>query len=284
MKIMVTGAKGQLGRDVMIQLATTGHQYQGVDQDDFDLTDQAAVFDYVNNYRPEIVIHCAAYTAVDKAETEKERCYAVNVNGTAYLAQACQTINAKLLYISSDYVFDGSGDTPFEIDSQPAPINYYGLTKYQGELEVQKHLDRFFIVRASWIFGNHGHNFVKTILNLAKKQPEIRVVNDQVGSPTYAYDLAKLILDLVVTDKYGIYHVTNEGFCSWYQFATEIINLSGCPTKIIPIASKDYPTPAVRPKNSRLSKNSLIQAGFSLLPHYRDALTRYLKQEVSKNS
>lgn len=281
LKILVTGAKGQLGTDMVKRLEEMGLEYQGVDQEDFDLTNREAVFNYLKDCRPEAVIHCAAYTAVDKAEDDQELCYSVNVKGTSYLAQVCREINAKLLYLSTDYIFDGSGETPFETDSKPNPINHYGLTKYQGELEIQKYLDAFFIVRISWVFGKYGPNFVKTMINLAQKQDEIKVVADQIGSPTYTYDLSLLLAEMIQTEQYGVYHATNEGYCSWYQLAKESIEIAGYHCKVVPIASSDYPTRAVRPKNSRLSKNSLDKAGFNRLPHYSEALRGFI-QELNK--
>ena len=233
--------------------------------------------DFILNYKPDVVIHCAAYTAVDKAEDEKDLCYSINVQGTGYVAQACREMNAKMVYISTDYVFDGEKEEPYEITDKPNPINHYGLTKYLGEQEVEKNLNKFFIVRTSWVFGKNGNNFVKKMLRLGQERKEIKVVSDQVGSPTYTYDLARLIVDMIQTDKYGIYHATNEGYCSWYEFATEIFKITGMTdVKVLPVKSEEFPTKARRPKNSRLSKSELEIKDFNLLMNWQDALTRYI--------
>jgi len=271
MKVLVTGAKGQLGTDVVMRLSSLSIDCLGVDIDSLDITSDEQVKEFINYYKPDAVIHCAAYTAVDKAEDEKELCYKVNVLGTKYIAEACKEINAKMVYISTDYVFDGEGDQPFEVNDKPNPINYYGQTKYEGELEVQKILENYFIVRISWVFGTYGNNFVKTMLKLGKDRDEISVVADQVGSPTYTYDLAKLLVEVVQTDKHGIYHVTNEGYCSWYEFACEIFKQAGLDIKVNPINTEDYPTRAKRPKNSRLRKNSSIK-----LESWENALNHYI--------
>jgi len=257
MKVLVTGANGQLGYDVIKRLEKSGIQYLGTDRDTLDITNQENVKRVIRDYNPNVVIHCAAYTAVDKAEDEREICHAVNVLGTIYIAEACKEIDAKMVYISTDYVFDGEGDKPFEVTDKPNPINYYGQTKYEGELEVQRLLDKYFIVRISWVFGSNGNNFVKTMLRLGTERDEISVVADQIGSPTYTYDLAKLLVEMIQTDKYGVYHATNEGYCSWYQFACEIFKQAGMDVKVNPIKTEDYPTRAKRPKNSRLSKEKL---------------------------
>mgnify|MGYP000853346349 CR=1 FL=1 len=276
MKVLVTGARGQLGYDVVQRLKELNIEHIGVDKEEFDLTNEKETKEFIRSYRPDVIVHCAAYTAVDKAEDEKEICHAVNVLGTRYVAEACKEIDAKMVYISTDYVFDGEKNEPYEVDDKPNPINYYGLTKYLGEREVQNILKKYFIVRISWVFGKNGSNFVKTMLRLGQERKEIRVVCDQVGSPTYTYDLAKLICEMIRTDKYGIYHATNEGYCSWYEFACEIFKAAGMDVKVIPIKSDEYPTKAKRPKNSRLSKNRLEFMGFNLLPHWRDALERYI--------
>jgi dTDP-4-dehydrorhamnose reductase len=276
MKVLVTGANGQLGYDVVERLKKLNIEHIGVSRKDFDLTDEEQTKSFILNHKPDVVIHCAAYTAVDKAEEERDLCYAVNVLGTRYIAQACKKIDAKMVYISTDYVFDGEKEEPYEVTDTPNPINYYGLTKYLGEQEVQKNLDKFFIVRTSWVFGKNGNNFVKTMLKLGQERKEIKVVCDQVGSPTYTYDLAKFLCDMIQTDNYGIYHATNEGYCSWYEFACEIFKIAGMDdVKVIPIKSEEYPTNAVRPKYSKLSKNELKLKGFSTLPGWKDALKRY---------
>ena len=231
---------------------------------------------YISKLKPECVIHCAAYTAVDKAEDEEEICSKVNVYGTENIAKACKKIDAKMIYISTDYVFDGQGDTPFEIDGNIKPLSVYGKTKYEGELKVKEILDKYFIVRISWVFGVNGNNFIKTMIRLGKEKESLNVVCDQIGSPTYTFDLAPLLCDMAVSEKYGVYHATNEGFCSWAEFATEIMKKANLKCKINPIPTSEYPTKAVRPFNSRLSKKSLVDGGFELLPSWEDALDRYL--------
>lgn len=270
MKVLVTGANGQLGYDVIKRLEKSNIEYLGTDIDVLDITDKEQVKKSISEYRPDVVIHCGAYTAVDKAEDDRELCYAVNVLGTRYIAEACKEIDAKMVYISTDYVFNGEGDQPFEITDKPNPINYYGQTKYEGELEVQNILDKYFIVRISWVFGSNGNNFVKTMLRLGKDRDEISVVADQIGSPTYTYDLAELLVDMIKTDKYGIYHATNEGYCSWYEFACEIFKQAKIDIKVNPIKTEDYPTRARRPKNSRLYKNISheLESWESALGHY----------------
>lgn len=276
MSILVTGALGQLGQEVCNRLREIGLPFNGVDLKDFDLTDEQAVLNSFRLYHPDSVIHCAAYTAVDKAETEKELCRRVNVLGTANVAKACKEINAKMMYISTDYVFDGQGDIPFETDSPVAPVNYYGSTKAQGETEVTSRLEKYFIVRISWAFGLGGSNFVKTMLRLGKQQASVRVVGDQIGSPTYVNDLAPLLCSMIQTDRYGVYHATNEGSCSWHEFAAEIMKQANLQCRVEMIPTNEYPTAAKRPYNSRLSKRSLDINGFDRLPHWRDALKRYL--------
>lgn len=255
MKVLVTGANGQLGYDVIKRLDSEIIEYLGTDRESLDITNEEQVKRVISDYNPDVVIHCAAYTAVDKAEDEKDLCYSVNVLGTKYVAEACKETNAKMVYISTDYVFDGEGDQLFEVTDKPNPINYYGQTKYEGEVEVQKILEKHFIVRISWVFGSNGNNFVKTMLRLGKERDEISVVADQIGSPTYTYDLAKLLVEMIQTNKFGIYHVTNEGYCSWYEFACEIFKQAGMNVKVNPINTEDYPTRAKRPKNSRLCKD-----------------------------
>ena len=276
MKILVTGVNGQLGHDVIAVLNTRGIECKGVDIGDFDLTDRQAVLAYVTQYAPTSVIHCAAFTAVDKAEEARELCYAVNVDGTAHVAEACRLLDVPVMYISTDYVFSGEGDQPFEINEPRAPGGYYGLTKSLGEDRIRAATDKHFVVRISWVFGFNGNNFVRTMLKLGKERDQITVVNDQIGSPTYTADLALLLCDLIVTDKYGTYHATNEGICSWYDFATAIMDEAGLPCTVRPISSEEYPSKVKRPKNSRLSKRSLDDAGLKRLPPWQDALKRYI--------
>lgn len=276
MKILVTGVNGQLGHDVILRLTDLDIACQGVDIGDFDLTDETAVTAWIRAYEPTAVIHCAAYTAVDRSEDEPELCRAVNVTGTANIARVCRDIGAKMMYISTDYVFGGAGERPFESGDPKDPKGQYGLTKLQGEEQVLQYLKEYFIVRTAWVFGKNGKNFVKTMLRLGQERSELTVVNDQFGSPTYTRDLAVLLCEMIATDRYGVYHATNEGFCSWYDFATAIMTEAGLPAIVRPVTSDQYPTRAVRPKNSRLSKQSLDLTGFQRLPPWRDALRRYL--------
>ncbi len=278
MKVLVTGYNGQLGYDVVKRLENLNVECLGTTRKEFDLTDEMEKKKFIKNYKPDVVIHCAAYTSVDKAEEERDVCYKVNVLGTRYVAQACADIDAKIVYISTDYIFDGEGERPFEAADKPNPINYYGQTKFQGELEVRKSTSRYFTIRISWVFGLNGNNFVKTMLKLGKKKEELNVVSDQIGSPTYTYDLAKLISDMIFTEKYGTYHATNEGYCSWYEFACEIFSILGIDILVNPIKTEEYPTKAKRPKNSRLSKESLELNEFNRLPNWKDALKRYLNE------
>ena len=276
MKIIVTGSNGQLGTDVIAQLKKNGIEAIPADLPETDITDSSSIENLIAETKADAVIHCAAFTNVDLAETEKETCRRVNSDGTLNVALACRKNDIKLVYISTDYVFSGEGNTPFETDCKTAPCNYYGETKLMGENTVKENCNKYFIVRISWVFGENGKNFVKTMLRLAESKDEISVVCDQIGSPTYTKDLAVLLCDMVMTEKYGIYHATNEGFCSWAEFAAEIMRLSKSSTKIIPIPSSEYKSVAVRPSNSRLSKQSLDKNGFSRLPDWRDALERYL--------
>ncbi|WP_066309678.1 dTDP-4-dehydrorhamnose reductase [Bacillus sp. FJAT-29814] len=283
MKILVTGYTGQLGYDVVHEGLRRGLDVIGTGLEDLDITDEHAVSKYVMELNPDAIIHCAAYTAVDKAEDNKETCWDVNVNGTKYLAMAAKEIDAKFMFISTDYVFDGMGELPFIETDKPNPVGYYGLTKYEAEQVVQSLLSEWFIVRISWVFGLNGHNFVKTMLSLSETRNELNVVGDQIGSPTNTFDLAKLLVDMIQAEKYGIYHATNEGFCSWAEFAKEIFRLAGKQVKVNSIATEEYPTRAVRPKNSRMSKQKLIGNGFTPLPDWQDSLKRYLnalKHEV----
>lgn len=272
MKVLVTGARGQLGFDVLRVLKAHDVQHLGVDISELDITIESDVDNFIYSYKPDVIIHCAAYTAVDKAEDEKELCYKINVLGTKYLVASAKKSNAKFLYISTDYVFNGEGNVPFTIEDTPNPINYYGLTKFQGELEVVKALDKYYIVRISWVFGVNGNNFVKTMLRLSETRKSLTVVSDQIGSPTYTYDLSYAILKLIETDKYGIHHLTNDGFCSWSEFAEEIFSQSKADVCIEPILSSDYKTKAIRPLNSRLEKNDIR------LRPWKEALSHFLKE------
>jgi len=276
MKVLVTGAKGQLGYDVVKALANRDVPRKGVDTDDFDITDKDAVFHAITDYAPTVVIHCAAYIAVDRAEDEPERCRKVNENGARYIAEACKSIDATMIYISTDYVFPGHGDHFHNTDDPTSPVSVYGKTKLAGEKAVQETLDKFFIVRTSWVFGENGNNFVKTMLRLSKECESLDVVCDQIGSPTYTADLAPLLCDMAESDKYGVYHATNEGICSWAEFAQAVFMQVGLKTTVVPISTGDYPAKAVRPLNSRLDKCSLEANGFKRLPHWEDALFRYL--------
>jgi len=278
LKFLVTGVNGQLGHDVVLKLNEMNCQVIGADVGEFDLTDRNQVREYVLREKPDVIIHCAAYTAVDKAEDEKELCYSINVEGTRAIAEIAKEINAKMVYISSDYVFDGLGESPQPEGKQTKPINYYGYTKEQGELIVKELLDQYFIVRSSWVYGINGNNFVKTMLKLAETRNEINVVSDQIGAPTYSKDLAEYIVNLVQTNKFGTYHGVNEGYCSWYEFAKSIFEKSGIEIKVNPITSEEFPSKAKRPMNSRLSKEKTDLAGITRMPHWEDALTRYIEE------
>ncbi len=276
MKIIVTGSKGQLGSDVVAQLNKIGAEAVEADLPELDITNSEAVESFIAESNADGVIHCAAFTNVDVAETERELCKKINVDGTLNIAKACRKHGIKLLYISTDYVFSGEGTEPFETDTPPSPCNYYGVSKYEGEKAALSECDKCFVVRISWVFGENGKNFVKTMLRLAKERDEISVVCDQIGSPTYTKDLAKLLCGMIQGEKYGIYHATNEGYCSWAEFAKTIMEYSGADTEIIPISSAEYKSVAVRPANSRLSKKSLDANGFERLPSWQDALKRFL--------
>lgn len=276
MKILVTGVTGQLGYDVVRELKRRGHEAIGAARQDFDLTDEGVAKVFLARVKPEAVIHCAAYTAVDKAEDEPELARRVNVDATAVLARMAKMLRAKFMYISTDYVFPGMGTSFYDTDDPKAPRNVYGATKLAGEEVVQDALDEYFIVRTSWVFGKNGKNFVRTMLNLADTHDEVQVVDDQTGSPTYTPDLARLLADMIVTDKYGVYHATNEGVCTWAEFAAEIFRQAGRDTQVRPVPSSAYKTRAHRPANSRLSKDCLDEAGFKRLPDWHDALGRYL--------
>lgn len=278
MKIIVTGVGGQLGTDVVKELEERGHQVVGVGHKDLDITCEPKVISLLEQIRPEAVIHCAAYTAVDAAQDDAETAYQVNVLGTRYLAQGCQQYHAKLIYISTDYVFSGLGDQPWEVTDQPSPCNMYGETKLQGELEVRAHTDAYFIVRISWVIGATGKNFVKTMLSLGKTRDEISVVNDQYGAPTFTKDLARLLADMVISDQYGIYHACNQGCCTWYELAEKVFERTKLSVRLKPITSAEYPMKAMRPNNSRLSLQALIDHGFALLPDWEVSLETYLKE------
>lgn len=278
MRILVTGASGQLGYDVERELERRGIEHLGTSSRELDITDREAVERLMQSYRPDAVIHCAAYTKVDLAEDEPERCWAVNADGTRNLAAACREIGAKMLYISTDYVFPGTGERSYETGDPTGPVNTYGRSKLAGELAVQSLLEKYFIVRISWVFGKNGNNFVKTMLRLAETKAELSVVCDQIGSPTYTADLAPLLCDMVQTERYGVYHATNEGTCAWSEFAEAIFELAGRQVVVHPISTSAYPTRAVRPLNSRMSKECLHSNGFQELPEWKNALARYLKE------
>ena len=282
MKVLVTGVKGQLGFDVCRELDKRNIENKGIDRDDCDITDEQAVLSYIKNYAPDVVVHCAAYTAVDRAEDEKEICYNVNVKGTENIARACKEIDAKMVYISTDYVFEGTGDKAYEVQDNTAPDNTYGITKYQGEEAVRKILSKYFIIRISWVFGINGNNFINTMMKLGESRSELNVVADQIGSPTYTYDTAPLICDMIATEKYGTYHATNEGYCSWADLAEYIFSVTGQKVLVHHIKSEEYPTKASRPKNSRLSKASLDDAGFKRLPLWQDAVKRYINEKSGR--
>lgn len=277
MKVFVTGVRGQLGYDVVNELKKRGMESVGVDIQEMDITDAASVERVIGQAAPDAVIHCAAYTAVDAAEENRELCRRVNRDGTQYIANVCRDLDIPMIYISTDYVFGGQGVRPWEPEDPRDPLNVYGQTKYEGELAVQNTLKKYFIVRIAWVFGLNGKNFVKTMLNLARKNSRLTVVNDQFGSPTYTYDLARLLVDMIQTDKYGVYHATNEGICTWYEFAREIFRQAGLQVQVDPVSADQYPAKAKRPFNSRMSKEKLTAAGFERLPSWQDALGRYLK-------
>ena len=300
MKVLVTGVAGQLGHDVMNELAKRGYDGIGTDiadsysgvQDNtavvgmpyvqLDITDAESVEKTIKEIKPDVVVHCAAWTAVDSAEDEENRdkVFAVNVEGTKNISHACKEIDAKMVYTSTDYVFDGQGTEPWKPDCKEyAPLNIYGQSKLDGELAVSEILDKYFIVRIAWVFGTNGNNFIKTMLKVGKKFDTIRVVNDQIGTPTYTYDLARLLVDMIETDKYGYYHATNEGgYISWYDFACEIFRQAGYSTNVNPVTTEEYGiSKAKRPFNSRLDKTKLVENGFTPLPDWQEALKRYLE-------
>lgn len=284
MKVFVTGARGQLGFDVVKELKKRGHIAIGVGSQEMDITESVTVNKVITEAKPDAVIHCAAWTAVDAAEDNVEECRRVNATGTENIAKLCKALGIKMVYISTDYVFNGPGKRAWLPDDERSPLNVYGQTKYEGELAVENNLSKYFIVRIAWVFGINGKNFVKTMLNLGKTHSHLMVVEDQIGSPTYTYDLARLLVDMVQTEKYGRYHATNEGFCSWYEFACEIfrqaaeINPIYKNVTIDPVDSGAYPAKAKRPSNSRMSKDKLSDNGFDRLPTWQDALSRYFKE------
>ena len=288
MKCLVTGTGGQLGYDVMNELKKRGYEAVGCDvtadaEIRLDITDSKAVSEAIEKLSPDVVIHCAAWTAVDAAEDEANvpKAYAVNANGTRNLAQACKKANCKMIYISTDYVFNGQGTEPWKPDCKDyAPLSVYGKSKLEGEKAVAEILEKYFIVRIAWTFGKNGKNFVRTMLDVGKKYPEVRVVNDQIGTPTYTLDLAGLLADMTESEQYGFYHATNEGgYISWYDFTCEIFRQAGYTTKVIPVTTAEYGlSKAARPFNSRLDKSKLAEKGFKPLPDWKDALCRYLKE------
>lgn len=310
MKVLVTGSKGQLGYDLINELTKRGHEAVGsditpvngnsdtgtVDKESLyvslDITDGEAVKQVISEVKPDAVIHCAAWTAVDAAEDDenREKVRLINSVGTENVAAACKDVDAKMIYISTDYVFDGEGTHFREPDEQNRqPLNHYGQTKYEGELAVEKLLSKYFIVRIAWVFGVNGNNFIKTMLRLGKDRDKLTVVNDQTGSPTYTFDLARLLVDMAETDKYGRYHATNEGLCTWYEYACEIFRQAAAlgheeyapeNLSVAPVSSSEYPSKAKRPSNSRMSKEKLSEAGFERLPSWQDALGRYLKEII----
>lgn len=280
MKVLVTGVKGQLGFDVVNELKKREHEVIGVDIEEMDITDETSVNITIKSANVDAVIHCAAWTAVDAAEDEENisKVMKVNAEGTENIAKVCKELDIKMIYISTDYVFDGEGTRAWEPDDERHPLNVYGESKYRGELAVEKYLDKYYIVRIAWVFGLNGKNFIKTMLNLGKNHDSLTVVNDQTGSPTYTFDLARLLVDMVETDKYGKYHATNEGICTWYEFACEIFKQAGMTNvKVSPVSSEEYPAKAKRPSNSRMNKEKLTENGFDKLPTWQDALQRYLQ-------
>ncbi|MEE3393558.1 MAG: dTDP-4-dehydrorhamnose reductase [Lachnospiraceae bacterium] len=301
MKFFVTGVCGQLGHDVMNEVIKRGYEasgsdiqpeYSGVadgtpaaaaDYISLDITDKEKVLNVIESVRPDVIVHCAAWTAVDAAEDpeNKPKVHAINADGTLNMAEAAKNVDAKFIYLSTDYVFDGQGERPWKPDDKNyAPLNYYGKTKLEGEQNVAKTLDRYFIVRIAWVFGLNGKNFIKTMLNVANTHDEVRVVSDQIGTPTYTFDLARLLVDMAETEKYGYYHATNEGgYISWYDFTCEIYKQAGLNTRVRPVSTEEYGlSKAARPENSRLDKTKLVSAGFTPLPDWKDAVSRYLRE------
>ena len=277
-KVLVTGVNGQLGFDVVKQLNKKRIEVCGVDIDDFDITNKEQAVTYIGNFKPDLLIHCAAYTAVDKAEDEPEKCSAINITGTQNIAVACKQIGVEMIYVSTDYVYGGENNEPYAETDKLNPLSVYGQTKLEGERIVAQTLDKHYIVRTSWVFGVNGNNFVKTMLRLGREKPQLKVVADQIGSPTYTVDLAAAIIRLTDTGRYGVYNISNEGFCSWYEFACQIFAEAGIKTPVNPIKTAEFPTKAVRPLNSRMSKEKLYSVGVSKMPHWKDAVKRYLEE------
>lgn len=275
--ILVTGANGQLGSDVCRILKSENRDFIPTDVDTLDITDKSEVEAFFEAHKINCVIHCAAYTAVDRAEDEKEKCFSVNEKGTLNLARCAEKSEAKMLYVSTDYVFKGEGSSPFNVDDEKGPLNVYGKSKLAGERAVFENCKKFFIVRTSWVFGERNTNFIATMLKLSENHDEVNVVCDQVGSPTYAKHLAGLLCEMVKSENYGIYHATNEGFCSWAELATEVFRTAKKSAKVNFVPSSAYKTKAERPLNSRLSKESLDKGGFERLPFWKDAVEEYLK-------
>ncbi|MBR6027605.1 MAG: dTDP-4-dehydrorhamnose reductase [Clostridia bacterium] len=279
MRFLVTGVNGQLGGDVTACLTAQGHACTGVGRSEMNLTDSESIRETVRRCQPEVIIHCAAYTAVDRAESEPETCMLVNAVGTKHLVDAAMETGAALMYISTDYVLSGEGDAPQPVDAPLNPSSIYGLSKLQGEQAVRETMTRAFIVRSEWIFGHRSHNFVKAILDRGAKEKTIDVVADQIGAPTYSLDLAEAICQLAQTAKWGTYHIASEGVCSWAEFAEEILRLTGSDCRVRPVPSESYHTAARRPRNSRLDLSSMDEAGLKRLPDWRDGLRRYLIRE-----
>ncbi len=283
MKVLVTGVKGQLGYDVVKECEKRGIEALGVDVEEMDITDREACGRAITAAAADAVIHCAAYTAVDAAEDNEELCRKVNAEGTRNIAKVCRELDIKMMYFSTDYVFNGEGTRPWKPDDPRAPLNVYGQTKYEGELAVQELLEKYFILRIAWVFGVNGKNFIKTMLRLGQERGAVSVVDDQIGSPTYTRDLARLVVDMIQTDRYGIYHATNEGLCSWYEFACQIFKKAGMDqVSVTPVDSSAFSVKAKRPKNSRMDKSKLLENGFEPLPSWQDALERYLEEILAK--
>ena len=279
MKVLVTGVNGQLGYEIVKELNNKGYtDILAVDKDEMDITNKDMVNNVIKNYHPDVIFDCAAWTAVDKKKKKKEACYNVNVNGTKYISEAAKEIDAKLIYISTDYVFDGTKEGLYEIDDEVNPKSVYGETKYEGEELVRQNNLKHFIVRISWVFGINGNNFIKTMLKLAETRNELTVVADQFGSPTYTVDLAKLLVEMSETEKYGTYHANNEGYCNWAEFAEYIFKVNNKEVNVKHITSEEYPQKAYRPRNSKLSKQSLDDNGFNRLPSWENAVERYSKE------
>ncbi|MFC4323378.1 dTDP-4-dehydrorhamnose reductase [Litchfieldia salsa] len=278
MIVLVTGVRGQLGHDVVKSLGSRNHEVHGVEREQLDITNEADVKSLIAEIKPDAIIHCAAYTNVDGAEQDKDTAYEVNALGAKYLAQAAKSVDAKMVYVSTDYVFNGTAETPYKVDEPTNPLGVYGETKLAGEEFTSEILDKFFIVRTAWVFGINGNNFVKTMLKLGKERGELGVVHDQIGSPTYTVDLANFLVELVESDKYGIYHATNDGVCSWFDFAEEIFKQAGLEVKVNPLTTEQFPRPAARPKYSVLDKTKITEQNFTPLRDWKEALASYLKE------